>query len=354
MYALARPLLMSMDAERAHDRALRWLDRTHAVGLTSVLVRPPPPLPTSALGLRFPNPVGLAAGLDKNGAHIDALFGLGFGFIEVGTVTPRPQTGNPLPRLFRVAEHDAIINRMGFNNDGIDALVRNVERSKHAHAGPNRGILGINIGKNRDTANADALNDYLICLERAYPLADYIAVNISSPNTAGLRELQEEQSLRRLVSGLRDAQERLAGQHHRRVPLLVKIAPDLSDEDIDAIARVFNDLDVDGVIATNTTVSRSEIQGSPLAAEAGGLSGAPLLERSTATLRRLRARLANHIPMIGVGGIASGTDAIAKTAAGAQLVQLYTGLVYRGPRLIRECVDAIHRRTQQASTPTLK
>ncbi|MBS0199797.1 MAG: quinone-dependent dihydroorotate dehydrogenase [Proteobacteria bacterium] len=354
MYALARPLLMSMDAERAHDRALRWLDRVHATGLQGFLVRPPPALPTSSLGLRFPNPVGLAAGLDKNGAHVDALFGLGFGFIEVGTVTPRPQAGNPAPRLFRVPEHDAIINRMGFNNDGIDALVRNVERSKHIHAGANRGILGINIGKNRDTANADALNDYLICLERAYPLADYITVNISSPNTAGLRELQEEQSLRRLVSGLRDAQERLAGQQRRRVPLLVKIAPDLSDEDIDAIARVFNDLDVDGVIATNTTVSRSEIQGSPLAAEVGGLSGTPLLERSTATLRRLRARLASHIPMIGVGGIASGTDAIAKTAAGAQLVQLYTGLIYRGPRLIRECVDAIHRRTQQASTPTLK
>ncbi|MBW8822802.1 MAG: quinone-dependent dihydroorotate dehydrogenase [Xanthomonadales bacterium] len=354
MYALARPLLMSMDAERAHDRALRWLDRAHAIGLQGLLVRPPPELPTSALGLRFPNPVGLAAGLDKNGAHVDALFGLGFGFIEVGTVTPRPQAGNPAPRLFRVPGHDAIINRMGFNNDGIDALVRNVERSKHIHSGARRGILGINIGKNRDTDNADALNDYLICLERAYPLADYIAVNISSPNTAGLRELQEEQSLRRLVSGLRDAQERLAGQQRRRVPLLVKIAPDLSDEDIDAIARVFNDLDIDGVIATNTTVSRSEIQASPLASESGGLSGAPLLERSTATLRRLRARLSSHIPMIGVGGISSGTDAIAKTAAGAQLVQLYTGLIYRGPRLIRECVDAIHRRTQQASTPTLK
>lgn len=354
MYALARPLLMSMDAERAHDRALRWLDRVHSTGLQGFLVRPPPALPTSALGLRFPNPVGLAAGLDKNGAHVDALFGLGFGFIEIGTVTPRPQAGNPTPRLFRVPEYDAIINRMGFNNDGIDALVRNVERSKHMHAGTHRGILGINIGKNRDTDNADALSDYLICLERAYPLADYITVNISSPNTAGLRELQEEQSLRRLVSGLRDAQERLAGQQRRRVPLLVKIAPDLSDEDIDAIARVFNDLDIDGVIATNTTVSRSEIQSSPLAAEAGGLSGAPLLERSTATLRRLRARLASHIPMIGVGGISSGTDAIAKTAAGAQLVQLYTGLIYRGPRLIRECVDAIHRRTQQASTPALK
>ncbi|PNS07965.1 quinone-dependent dihydroorotate dehydrogenase [Solilutibacter silvestris] len=354
MYSLARPLLMSLDAERAHDRALRWLDRAHGLGLQGLLVRPPPALPTSALGLRFPNPVGLAAGLDKNGAHVDALFGLGFGFVEVGTVTPRPQVGNPLPRLFRVADHDAIINRMGFNNDGIDALVRNVERSKHVHSGAQRGILGINIGKNRDTANADALNDYLLCLERAYPLADYIAVNISSPNTAGLRELQEEQSLRRLVSGLRDAQERLSGQHRRRVPLLVKISPDLSDEDIDAIARVFNDLAIDGVIATNTTVSRSEIQSSPLAAEAGGLSGAPLLERSTAILRRLRARLADNIPMIGVGGISSGTDAIAKTAAGAKLVQLYSGLIYRGPRLIRECVDAIHRRTQQASTPTLK
>ena len=354
MYSLARPLLMSIDAEHAHDRALRWLDRAHGLGMLGLLVRSPPALPTQSLGLRFPNPVGLAAGLDKNGAHVDALFALGFGFIEVGTVTPRPQAGNPMPRLFRVPEYQAIINRMGFNNDGIDALVRNVERSKHIRSSGHRGILGVNIGKNRDTPNADALGDYLLCLERAYPLADYVAVNISSPNTAGLRELQEEQSLRRLVSGLRDAQERLSGQHGRRVPLLVKISPDLSDEDIDAIARVFNDLDIDGVVATNTTVSRSEIQSSPLATEAGGLSGAPLLERSTAILRRLRARLASHIPMIGVGGISSGTDAIAKTAAGAQLVQLYSGLVYRGPRLVRECVDAIHRRTQQASTPTLK
>lgn len=345
MYPLARSLLFALEAERAHGLALRGADVLQSLGLSRLLASPPTPFPTKLLGLTFPNPVGLAAGLDKNGEHIDAMFGLGFGFVEVGTVTPRAQDGNPMPRLFRIPEHRAIINRMGFNNAGVEALARNVEALK---ARP--GILGINIGKNKDTPNEDAARDYLQCMERVYPLADYITVNISSPNTAGLRELQEEQQLRALVSTLRDAQERLAAQHGVRVPLLVKVSPDLSDEDVDAASRVLTDLGVDGVIATNTTVSRVAINQHALAKEAGGLSGAPLLGRSTATLRRLRTRLPEAMPVIGVGGILSGADAVAKTAAGAQLVQVYSGLIYRGPKLVGECVEAIRRRKEGRSS----
>ncbi len=344
MYSLARPFLFGLDPERAHAIGLASLDMAYRCGLNPLLGKVPKPFPTKAFGLTFDNPVGLAAGLDKNGTHIDALFSLGFGYIEIGTVTPRAQPGNPKPRMFRLPEHNAIINRLGFNNDGVDALVRNVEKSRRRS-----GVLGINIGKNKDTPNESAERDYLVCLERVYPLADYITVNISSPNTAGLRELQEEQSLRRLVSTLRDAQENLAVQHGKRVPLLVKVSPDLSDGDIDAAARVLGELHVDGVIAANTTVSRYSIQQHALARESGGLSGAPLLGKSTATLRRLRTRLPNSIPLIGVGGIVSGADAVAKTAAGATLVQLYTGLIYRGPGLIGECVEAIRRRKEAPS-----
>ncbi len=346
MYGLIRPLLFQLDAERAHRLALGWGDVAAASGIGRMLLpKAPAPFHTKLFGLTFPNPVGLAAGLDKNGEHIASLFALGFGFVEVGTVTPRPQEGNPRPRLFRVPEHRAIINRMGFNNLGVDALVRNVE------ALPARpGIVGINIGKNKDTPNESAARDYLHCLERVYPLADYVTVNISSPNTAGLRELQEEQQLRALVGTLREAQEKLAAQHRRRVPLLVKVSPDLTDEDVDAASRVLSDLGVDGVIATNTTVSRVAISQHPMAQQAGGLSGGPLLGRSTATLRRLRTRLPESMPLIGVGGILSGADAVAKTAAGAQLVQLYSGLVYRGPRLVGECVEAIRRRKEAPSS----
>ena len=344
MYGLARPFLFGLDAEAAHGAALNALEVAYRTGAGALLSRRPAPLPTRAFGLTFPNPVGLAAGLDKNGAHIDALLALGFGFIEIGTVTPRAQEGNPKPRMFRLPEHEAVINRLGFNNGGVDALVRNVERAKRRH-----GLLGINIGKNKDTPNESAENDYLFCLERVYPLADYVTVNISSPNTAGLRELQEEQALRRLVGTLRDAQERLAGVHGRRVPMLVKIAPDLTDNDVEAAARVLGDLHVDGVIATNTTVSRVGIEGSPLAQEAGGLSGRPLLGQATAVLRMMRTRLPESIPMIGVGGILSGPDAAAKMAAGATLVQCYTGLVYRGPALIKECVEAMRRRKEAPS-----
>ncbi|MCL6619364.1 quinone-dependent dihydroorotate dehydrogenase [Thermomonas hydrothermalis] len=349
MYPLLRPFLFALDGERAHGTGLAALEAAYRSGLLPLLATPPKPLPTKAFGLTFPNPVGLAAGLDKNGAHIDALLALGFGFIEVGTVTPLPQPGNPRPRLFRLPEHEALINRMGFNNLGVDVLVRNVERARRRTG----GLLGINIGKNKDTPNRDAVADYLLCLRRVYPLADYVAVNISSPNTAGLRELQEEQALRRLVDALRNEQDKLATRHGKRVPILVKIAPDLSENDIDAAGRVLGDLRVDGVIATNTTVARDGVEDSPLATEAGGLSGAPLMSRATTVLRMLRTRLRDDIPIIGVGGILHGADAATKQAAGAVLVQTYTGLIYRGPALIGECVDALRRRKEAPSRGTL-
>jgi len=347
MYGSLRPLLFRLDPERAHGLTLGGLDALHRTGLSSLVAKPPQPLPTEAFGLQFPNPVGLAAGLDKNGEHIDALFAMGFGFVEIGTTTPRPQAGNPKPRMFRLPRHRALINRLGFNNAGVDALVANVDRAKRA------GILGINIGKNKDTPNESAADDYLFCLERVYPLADYITVNISSPNTAGLRELQEEQALRRLIGTLREAQERLAAQHGRRVPVLVKVAPDLSDDDIEAAARVLSDLHVDGVIATNTTISRISVQDDPRAGETGGLSGEPLMNKSTTVLRMLRTRLPTEIPLVGVGGILSGADAVKKMAAGASLVQVYSGLVYRGPALIGDCVDAIRRRREAPSRGNL-
>ncbi|MFC7301717.1 quinone-dependent dihydroorotate dehydrogenase [Cognatiluteimonas weifangensis] len=348
MYGLARPFLFGLEPERAHALGLSALESAYRCGLDPLLAARPQPLPTRALGLAFPNPVGLAAGLDKNGAHVDALLALGFGFVEVGTVTPRPQPGNPKPRMFRLPRYRAIINRMGFNNDGVEALVRNVGRARRKG-----GLLGINIGRNKDTPNESAESDYLFCLERVYPLADYVTVNISSPNTAGLRELQEEQALRRLVGALREAQERLGARHGKRVPMLVKVSPDLSDDDIDAAGRVLSDLQVDGVIATNTTVSRLAVQDDPHARESGGLSGAPLMDKSTAVLRMLRTRLPESIPLIGVGGILHGADAAKKMAAGAALVQTYTGLVYRGPALIGECVEAMRRRKEAPSRGNL-
>ncbi|MCC7633485.1 quinone-dependent dihydroorotate dehydrogenase [Stenotrophomonas rhizophila] len=344
MYSLARPFLFALDAERAHGLGLNALELAWRTGTTPLLAGRIAPLPTNAFGLSFPNPVGLAAGLDKNGEHIDALLALGFGFVEIGTITPRPQEGNPKPRLFRLPAHQAIINRMGFNNLGVDALVRNVERAKRR-----TGLLGINIGKNKDTPNERAFDDYQHCLQKVYPLADYITVNISSPNTAGLRELQEENALRQLVSQLRDSQESLAAQHGKRVPMLVKVAPDLSDRDIDAAARVLSELQVDGVIATNTTIDRSAVAGDRQADQAGGLSGAPLLGQSTLVLRRLRARLPESMPLIGVGGIQSGADAVAKMSAGAALVQCYSGLIFRGPALVQDCVEAIRRRREAPS-----
>jgi dihydroorotate dehydrogenase len=349
VYGLARPFLFHLDPERAHGLGLSMLETAYRSGLNPLVASRAKPFPVKVLGLTFPNPVGLAAGMDKNGAHIDALFALGFGFVEVGTVTPRPQDGNPKPRMFRLPEHNAVINRLGFNNDGVDALVRNVEKARRKTG----GVLGINIGKNKDTPNEDAAKDYLHCLDKVYPLADYITINISSPNTAGLRELQEEQQLRRLVAALRERQSQLWTRHGRRVPMLVKVAPDLTDEDIDVTARVLGELQVDGVVATNTTVSRIAVHQHALAKETGGLSGEPLMAKSTAVLRMLRTRLPEEIPLVGVGGILSGADAVKKMAAGASLVQMYTGLIYRGPALIGDCVDAIRRRKEAPSRGNL-
>ena len=268
MYSFARPFLFGLDAETAHGMGLKALDLAYRTGTTPLVARPITPMPTKVMGLTFPNPVGLAAGMDKNGAHIDALFALGFGFVEIGTVTPRPQAGNPKPRMFRLPQYQAVINRLGFNNDGVDALVANVSKARRK-----QGLLGINIGKNKDTANEDALDDYAYCLERVYPLADYVTVNISSPNTQGLRSLQGEEALTRLLSALKERQAQLSGEHGRYVPLLVKIAPDLSLAEVEGMAAVFRTQEIDGVIATNTTISRDAVSALPHGLEAGGLSG---------------------------------------------------------------------------------
>jgi len=340
LYALARPFLFCLDAERAHDLGLVAIEAAYRTGTNPLLAAKPKPLPVGAFGLHFDNPVGLAAGLDKNGAHVDALAALGFGFIEVGTTTPRPQAGNPKPRMFRLPEHEAVINRLGFNNAGVDALVRNVERARYG------GVLGINIGKNKDTPNERAADDYLHCLGRVYARATYVTVNISSPNTQGLRDLQEEETLRRFIGTLRDAQERLGATHGARKPMLLKIAPDLSEAELDSIATVLSAARIDGVICTNTTVDRSAVAGHRHAGEAGGLSGKPVFEKSTAVLRGMHERLGDTVPLVGVGGIASGADAAAKFDAGASLVQFYSGMIYRGPALVGECVEAL--RTHRA------
>jgi len=335
VYSLARSFLFCLDAERAHDLGLLGIETAYRTGLNPLLAAKPAPLPTQVFGLHFANPVGLAAGLDKNGAHIDALAALGFGFIEVGTTTPRPQAGNPKPRMWRLPEHQAVINRLGFNNEGVDALVRNVERARYG------GVLGINIGKNKDTPNERAVDDYITCLTRVYARASYVTVNISSPNTQGLRDLQEEETLKRFIGTLREAQEKLAAQHGARKPMLLKIAPDLGDAELDAIASVLLAAGIDGLICTNTTIDRSTIAGATHAEEAGGLSGKPLFDKATSVLHGMAQRLGGRIPLVGVGGILNGADAAAKIAAGAKLVQFYSGMIYRGPELIRESVDAI-------------
>ena len=337
MYDLLRPLLFALDAETAHRLTLYALGVAHRSNLGRFVATPPDELPVTTFGIRFANPVGLAAGLDKNAAHLDELGALGFGFVEVGTVTPRPQPGNPKPRMFRLPHHEAIINRLGFNNDGVDVLVRNVEASSY------RGVLGINIGKNKDTPNERAVDDYLFCLERVYRRASYVTVNISSPNTQGLRDLQEEATLRRFIGTLREAQERLGSQAGARKPMLLKIAPDLTEAELDAIADVLLDSGVDGVICTNTTIDHSAVMSDPHGQQAGGLSGKPLLARATAVVRGMRARLGGRVAIVGVGGILDGSDAAEKLDAGASLVQLYSGLIYRGPQLIGECVNEIRR-----------
>jgi dihydroorotate dehydrogenase len=337
VYSLARHLLFRLDAEQAHGLGLKAIEAAYRSGLNPLLAVRPAPLKTKVFGVEFGNPVGLAAGLDKNGEHIDALMALGFGFVEIGTTTPRPQPGNPKPRMFRIPEQQAVINRLGFNNTGVDALVRNVERAKR------HGILGINIGKNKDTPNEKAADDYIYCMERVFALADYVTVNISSPNTTGLRDLQQEETLRRFIGDLREVQEELGGVNGHRTPMLLKISPDLSDSELDGMASVLNTARIDGVIVSNTTIDHSEIQSPSLAAEPGGLSGQPLYAKSTAVLRKLRLRLDDSIPLIGVGGILSGGDAAGKIVAGARLVQFYTGMIYRGPELIGECVSSIRR-----------
>lgn len=338
LYPLVRPALFAMDAEDAHHFTLQRLKQAHALGLSSLIGNRIADNPRTVMGVRFPNPVGLAAGLDKDGAYIDALGALGFGFIEVGTVTPRAQPGNPRPRMFRLPAHEALINRMGFNNGGVDAFLENVRASSWRAAG---GILGLNIGKNADTPIERAVDDYLYCLERVYPHASYVTVNISSPNTKNLRQLQGASELDGLLSALRTAQQRLADTHKRYVPMVLKIAPDLDDDQIRNIGDALLRHGIDGVIATNTTLSREAVHGARHAEEAGGLSGAPVRAASERVIRALREVVGPDFPIIGVGGIMQGADARAKVHAGAQLVQLYTGLIYRGPQLVGEAAKAL-------------
>lgn len=334
LYPLLRPALFSLDPEDAHRLTLASLDVAERTGLLKLLPRAAGK-PVRVMGIDFPNAVGLAAGLDKDGAHIDALAALGFGFVEIGTVTPRPQAGNPRPRLFRLREARAIINRMGFNNLGVDNLVQNVAASGFT------GVLGINIGKNKDTPNEQAVDDYLACLDKVYAHARYVTVNISSPNTQNLRELQKDEALDALLSAIKLRQSELAQRHGKYVPIALKIAPDLDDTQIAAIAALLMMHRMDAVIATNTTLARDAVAGLPHAAEAGGLSGAPVREASTRVIRALAHHLGNEVPIIGVGGILSGADAAEKIAAGASLVQVYSGLIYRGPALVHECVAAL-------------
>ncbi|MFH1604725.1 MAG: quinone-dependent dihydroorotate dehydrogenase [Pseudomonadota bacterium] len=334
LYSLARPFLFGMDPEVAHDLALASLRLIERTGLAPMLADTGPARSVKLMGLTFPNALGLAAGLDKNGEYIDALAALGFGFIEIGTVTPRPQPGNPKPRMFRLPEAQALINRLGFNNRGVDHLVANVARMRY------RGVLGINIGKNFDTPIERAADDYELCLAKVYAHASYVAVNISSPNTKDLRQLQGAGELGALAGKLKTEQKRLADVHGRYVPLVLKIAPDLDDTQLRDIAKCLLRHKLDGVIATNTTIARDAVKGLPHAEESGGLSGAPLRDASTAIIRKLAPMLEGKVPIIGVGGVMGAADARAKFAAGASLVQIYTGFIYRGPALIGEILRA--------------
>ncbi len=335
LYPILRPLLFSVNAETAHTLTLKLLKLSHQTGLSQLIKARSDQQPVSVMGLDFKNPVGLAAGLDKNGDYIDALAALGFGFIEVGTVTPRPQPGNPKPRLFRLPEHQAILNRMGFNNKGIDHLLAQVKQANYD------GVLGINIGKNFDTPLEKSADDYLIGLRKSYQAASYITLNISSPNTKNLRQLQQGNEITSLLSILKEEQLKLKDEHQKYTPLVVKIAPDLNDEEIIHIADLLKSLEIDGVIATNTTISRDSIQGHPLADEAGGLSGAPVKEMSTQVVKKLASELNGQIPIIAAGGIMSGADAKEKFEAGASLVQIYSGLIYQGPQLIEDILRVI-------------
>ncbi len=343
-YALARPLLFGLDAETAHEVTLKALAHTHGTPLAWAYRASLVDDPVQLAGLRFPNRVGLAAGLDKNARCIDALGSMGFGFVEVGTVTPLAQSGNPKPRMFRLPQAKALVNRLGFNNDGLDAFVANVQKATFRSKGR---ILGLNIGKNATTPIDKASDDYLRCLEGVYPHADYVTVNISSPNTRNLRELQSDAALESLLGSLQARRSILRQRHGRDVPLFVKLAPDLEKAQVDAIADALQRHGMDGVVATNTTIDRQAVHGLPHAQEAGGLSGAPVFEPSNQVIRQLRTALGKDFPIIGVGGILSAQDAVDKIAAGADVVQIYTGLIYQGPALVQQAANAIRRLSRQ-------
>jgi dihydroorotate dehydrogenase len=339
LYELLRPLLFRIDPETAHNLTLGNLNRLHRLGLLKVFLPQVPVLPKPAhrqvMGIEFPNPVGLAAGLDKNGEAIDALGDFGFGFIEIGAVTPRPQPGNPKPRLFRLPKAQAIINRMGFNNLGVDNLLNNLQDTAY------QGILGVNLGKNADTPIERAADDYLICLEKLYGKVSFVTVNISSPNTKNLRALQGGNELDALLGAIKSGQNRLSQQHGRFMPIAIKIAPDLDAAQINDMAALFRKHHIDALIATNTTLAREDVEHLPHGNEAGGLSGLPVREKSTRVIRAFHDALAGEVPIIGAGGILCGADAQAKIAAGADLIQFYTGLIYHGPALVKECVEAL-------------
>ena len=341
-YALARPFLFGLDPETAHDLTMASLARTQGTPLSALYCGTRVSDPVQLAGLNFPNRVGMAAGLDKNARCIDGLAAMGFGFVEVGTVTPKAQPGNPKPRMFRLPEAHALINRLGFNNDGLDAFLANVQKSSVRKPGAKSTLLlGLNIGKNAATPMENAVDDYLICLDGVYPHADYVTVNISSPNTKNLRALQSDEALDALLGRIAERREVLARQHGKHVPIFVKIAPDLDDAQIEVIAATLKRHAMDGVVATNTTLSRDAVKGLRHAEEAGGLSGAPVLEASNRVIGQLRAALGKGFPIIGVGGVMSGLDAVSKIKAGADVVQIYTGLIYKGPALVAEAANAI-------------
>ncbi|QFT54624.1 quinone-dependent dihydroorotate dehydrogenase [Microbulbifer sp. THAF38] len=335
MYSTLRKALFALDPERAHHLSLDAIGAAERLGLMSFFKQSVAHDPVELMGLTLPNPVGLAAGLDKNAQAFNGLGALGFGFVEVGTVTPRPQPGNPLPRLFRVEEAGAIINRMGFNNLGVDYLIDRVKHRRY------KGVLGINVGKNFDTPVEKAADDYRLCMEKVYPYADYITANVSSPNTKGLRDLQFGESLNRLLGSIKDKQAELAQKSDRYVPVAVKIAPDMEGDAIAQIAEALCEYSIDGVIATNTTIDKSSVANLPHGNEEGGLSGKPLQQRSTEVIAQLSKALDKQLPIIGVGGIFDGDSAAEKIRAGATAVQIYTGFIYRGPQLVREAVEAI-------------
>ena len=339
-YSLARPFLFGLDPETAHELTMQSLARLQGTPLEWAYCNGMVEDPIELAGLKFPNRVGLAAGLDKNARCIDGLGAMGFGFVEVGTVTPKPQPGNPKPRMFRLPQANALINRLGFNNDGLEAFIANVKRSSFRQKGR---VLGLNIGKNAATPIENATSDYLVCLDGVYPHADYVTINISSPNTSNLRSLQGDEALDGLLGAIARQREVLASQHGRRVPIFVKIAPDLDAAQIDVIAAALGRHGMDGVVATNTTISRDAVKGLPHAEEGGGLSGSPVLEASNRVIAQLRSTLGKGFPIIGVGGIMSGQDAASKIRAGADVVQIYTGLIYRGPDLVRDAAHALKR-----------